>query len=140
MNERLTDTRELELIAKSIAEKFGCGISPDEQREHSKLLAVLPERIDTVIHNQEKILNNYEEYLLKVRTIEINQKTNHNRLTNLETNVDALAIKVTDCEQDISKIFTGRKIFFWTLGIVLSALTILADWVFRIFSTTGGSK
>jgi hypothetical protein len=133
----LTDTRELELIAKSIAEKFGCGISPDEQREHSKLLAVLPERIDTVIHNQEKILNSYEEYLLKVRTIEMNQKTNHNRLTNLETSVDALATRVTDCEQNISKIFVGRKIFFWTLGVVLSIITVLADWIFRML---GGSK
>ena len=127
----LTDTKELELIAKSIAEKFGCGITPDEQREHSKLLAVLPERIDTVINNQEKILNSYEDYLLKVRTLEMNQKTNHNRLCDLEDKVDTLELKVTDCDKNISKIFVGRKIFFWTLGVVLSVITVLADWILR---------
>jgi hypothetical protein len=129
----LTDTRELEIIARSIAEKFGCGISPDEQKEHSKLLAILPERIDTVINNQEKILNSYEDYLLKVRTLEMNQKVNHRRLCDLEDNVGSLTIRVADCENNITKIFTGRKIFFWTLGIVMSVITVLADWILRTF-------
>jgi hypothetical protein len=129
----LTDTRELEIIARSIAEKFGGGISPDEQKEHSKLLAILPERIDTVINNQEKILNSYEDYLLKVRTLEMNQKVNHRRLCDLEDNVGSLTIRVADCENNITKIFTGRKIFFWTLGIVMSVITVLADWILRTF-------
>jgi len=129
INNPLTETREIIKLAEAISEKMGCAIDKNEARRHSEVLAVLPEKIDTIIKNQERhfeTLDNYEKRISELEKDVVN-------IPEIRQNQIEIFDRLRKSENDIKGIFVGRKIFFWTLGIVCSALAVLADWFFRLW-------
>ena len=130
----LTDTEEILNMVNLIAEKTGCGLPPAEVNEHKKILAVLPDKIDLLLENQKVILKKSDNIATRLQKVEIDSMYTKKKMEYIANNYTELCTKVAICEINIEKIFTSRKTFFWTFSVVWVFLTVIIDWLLRMFT------
>ena len=126
---KLTDTQILK-IAEIL--KAGCLVSNDEAKEHTKILNIIPGKIDDILKNQEKMLSETSKNFAKIVELEKYNYNNVDKINENERYITDIYKRLNACETNVVKLFTGRKVFFSVVAVSMSVFAFLADWIYKI--------
>lgn len=118
----------VEEIVKEVMSEFSCRASPEMVVEHDRLLAILPDKMESLVIAVDKLT----EKMGSIETLIARDEARAQDIHRIDENTVEIFDRLSKAENQISGITAYRKAILWTIALVVPVVMVVLEKVAEI--------